>query len=97
MVGACSAGDQSASAIFSSSSTAFDKLQRQRPVQPHSPLGSVHRLGHSEAKRPQMFAVCNCCVPVHDWMSKRLSSTQGVHNYVGRGEGDAALELVLLV
>src|SRR5438270_7214411 len=36
------------STAFGGSCATFDKLQRQRPVQPHSPLRCVHRFRNGE-------------------------------------------------
>src|ERR1700722_7748331 len=88
MVSTCSTGNQR-SARFRGSSAPFDKLERQRPVQSHTTLCCVHRLGYAKAKRPEMLSVGECCLPIYNWLSERIRSPQRVHHHMGRCEGDS--------
>src|SRR5215469_1161032 len=91
MVSTCAACN-AATLCFCRLCAPLDQFSRERPVQSHASLRSVHRLGNAEAKRPEMLAKPQRRLPIDNWRKDGVHCTDWVEHNVRRRKGDARVE-----
>src|ERR1035441_9299545 len=91
VVGAGAAKEERAACVGGGGAAA-DELECKRPVEAHSALRGVHRLGDAKAERPEILAVGESSVPDENRVGQRRCGAQRIDDYVSGGEGDAGCE-----
>ena len=69
-----------------------DQLLRGAPVEPHAALRGVHRLGDSQAERPDVMAIAQSRVPVERHLERRIERRERIGDDMDGGHADAALD-----
>ncbi len=64
LIGTDPAGEVSARDRSSVAQTALDQLACYGPIHAHATLCGIHRLSDLKSERPQVFAKCQCSLPI---------------------------------
>src|SRR5690349_9855020 len=90
MIGSSSTGYGATRSAGFSKRTAY-QLLRGRPIQAHPALSSIHCLGYREAKRPEVTAICQGCLPIKNGGRTRIILGQRVSNNMCSSIGATAM------